>query len=438
MGEFDHVTEAFESSPLYRALAAISTSGDYSKLTSQAKRQHFLPRMLLRNFGEGGGAARSIFQLAVDGGQPLLVPVEKAASRHRMYAAVDESGVASSHLEGYLALVESHAAPALERFLSAPLALTNADRATISLFIAMQMQRTPAAAARIHQTVNAAFQAYAGSLFSDTYGFEETYKEHFGEPGTAAEREAFRQQVLATVRRGGVRLADPGGASIAAGLELAAEESFLLFEFDWALLSHPGGFITSDRAFSIHDPEPPFPWTAEGILSSPAVEVFVPLSADMCLLLRPLGHGLRVQEVPDRHAEIVNLRTWSWASRHVFGCSASALERIARVAHAYPSRLTPPRVFCHVALLEPDPDDDSFAEENRSRGWPGQLDDNGRLWDYVVIPTDQPYPEIHKRVDEAAENRGRKRLGATDDVGTGGVLSVRPRAPHSNSIKPAH
>lgn len=429
MGEFDHVIAAFEASPLYAELAAISASGDFSKLTSQAKRQHFVPRMLLRNFAAQGSEAGSIFQLAVDSGASQRVSIEKAASRHRMYAAVDESGEASSHLEGYLALVESHAAPALARFLSAPTALTDADRATISLFVAMQLQRTPAAAARIQQVADATLQAYASSAFSDPQTFTQMYEEHFGGPGTAADREAFRQQVVETVRRGGVRLSDPGGVAISTGLAIAAEESFLLFEFDWTLLVHPGGFITSDRAFSIHDPEPPFPWSCQGILSSPRAETAVPLSTDVCLLLRPLGRALRCQEVPEGHAEVVNLRTWSWADRHVFGCSAEALERVAREARAQPDRLRPPTTPCHVFLFEPDPDDETFAEENRRRGWPGQLYDQGGLRDYVVIPIDRPHPEIHQRVDETVEARARKRLGTEDGGSLRAAIRVHSRPP---------
>ena len=429
MGEFDHVVAAFEASPLYAELAAISASRDFGKLTSQAKRQHFVPQMLLRNFAAEGSEAGSIFQLAVDSGSAQRVSVQKAASRHRMYAAVDESGEPSSHLEGYLALVESHAAPAMKRFLSAPSALTAADRATISLFVAMQLQRTPAAAARIQKVADATLHAYASSAFSDPRTFAEMYEEHFGDPGTAAERETFRQQVVETVRRGGVRLSDPGGVAISTGLALAAEQSFLLFDFDWTLLVHPGGFITSDRAFSIHDPEPPFPWSCQGILSSSHAETTVPLSADACLLLRPLGHGLRRQEISEEHAEVVNLRTWSWADRHVFGCSVEALEYVARTARTEPDRLSPPITPCHVLLFKSDPDDQTFAEENRRRGWPGQLYDEGRLRDYVVIPIDGPHPEIHRRVDEAVEARARKRLGTVDGGTLRGGVSVNPRPP---------
>jgi hypothetical protein len=65
-----------------------------------------------------------------------------------------------------------------------------------------------------------------------------------------------------------------------------------------------------------------------------------------------------------------------------------------------------PRPFCQVALLEPDPDDNSLAEANLRRGWPAHLrNENGDLRDYIVIPDDKPHAELWKLADELTERR---------------------------------
>ena len=46
------------------------------------------------------------------------------------------------------------------------------------------------------------------------------------------------------------------------------------------------------------------------------------------------------------------------------------------------------------------------------RGWPPQVTNSrGQLRDYIVIPCDEPHPELHALADELAERRARKRAG---------------------------
>lgn len=328
----------------------------------------------------------------------------------------DEDGEPSNRHESYLALVESHAARALRSLLGNPAGLSPPDRATIAFFVALQTMRTPAAAQQITELVNAAFRISASERFSDRRAFAAFHREYHGNGASEETIERFRQEVITSVREGKVRLTTPGGGAFSLGLTHAAEQVPMLFEFDWVLLRADGGFITSDRGFAIHDPTPQFPWQAQAILSSPNSETTMPLSDSECLLLRlePMGGGLTVQEVSPDVVETINLRTYGWADRHVFGATQDDLVSVRKASGRRPADVIRPKPFCHVALLDPDPEDNSLVERNLRLGWPARLPRDGELHDYIVIPAEEPHPELWALADGLTESRARKRSGVAD------------------------
>jgi hypothetical protein len=418
MGQFDHISSAMFASPLMAVFMEMAESNDFSRLDkSNAKRHHFLPQLLLRRFSRPCNAKHCIFQMETTSRKaPRRVDIRTAASRHRLYSIPDEDGAASNRHEGYLALVETHAAPALRSLLEDPVGLSPPDRATLAFFVALQTMRTPATAQEITVLVNAAFRMWASEAFSDRRAFAARYRERCGGGASEDEVERFRQEVIASVREGQVRLTSPGGGAFSLGLTHAAEQVPMLFEFDWVLLRAQGGFITSDRGFAIHDPTPQYPWQAQGILSSPNSETTLPLSDSECLLLRPepMGGGLAVEEVSADVVEAINLRTYGWADRHVFGVTQEDLVSVRKASRRRPADVVRPKPFCHVALPDPDPDDSSLVDRNLRRGWPGRMPQDGELHDYIVIPSNEPHPELWALADELTERRARARAGVGD------------------------
>src|SRR5437763_7743800 len=151
---YDNIEAAFGASPLMAELAEIGESGDLSQFDSEAKRQHFVPQLVLRGFSADGN---TLFQLDLKSGGIIQTDVASAASRRYLYAAW-ENGQRNNRIEGFFSHVESHAGPALRRLLENPPALSDGDRATLSYFFAVQTQRTPSAAALITSAANALLQ----------------------------------------------------------------------------------------------------------------------------------------------------------------------------------------------------------------------------------------------------------------------------------------
>ena len=280
MGQFDHIAEAIFASPSVAVFMEMAESNDFGHLDkSAAKRHHFLPRLLLRRLSRPYNGKDCIFQMETTSRKaPLRVDIRTAASRHRLYAIPDEHGELSNRHEGYLALVETHAAPALRSLLEHPEGLSPPDRATITFFVSLQTMRTPAAAQEITEIMNATLRMVASEQFSDRRAFAARYRDYYGAGASEEEVERFRQEVIASVREGRVQLTTPRGGAFSLALRHAAEQMPMLFEFDWTLLRAKGGFITSDRGFAIHDPTPEFPWQPQAILSSPKSQITLPLS----------------------------------------------------------------------------------------------------------------------------------------------------------------
>jgi hypothetical protein len=407
-------------------LAKLAES-DGSAYDNDAKRQHFVPQLLLRGFSDESDDKRPLYQLNTKTGKPQRTSVEAAASRRYFYAITNEDGTRNNRLEGFFARIESHAAPALKRLLDEPLALSAGDRATLSFFLAVQTHRTPAGIAQGEKLANVVLRLLVGTeSFSDLAAFQETYRKIFGEDDkTPDEIEDFRRRTIRSVREGKTVMVDPGGAALTSGLEIVPEQAFTIYQMSWTILRGEGGFVTSDRSFAMHDPTPIYPWSANGLLSSPHAQTTIPLSDKACLLLTPDGDELGVDDnVTADDVTTLNMRTYGWADEYIFGKSQLAVTAVRAAAKARPGDIVRPKPQNHVVLLDPDPTDDSLANANTRRGWPPRLVYEGVAHDYVVVPHDRPAPEIQELVDRIVEERARKSMGLPKGVRPPGQITT--------------
>jgi hypothetical protein len=143
-----------------------------------------------------------------------------------------------------------------------------------------------------------------------------------------------------------------------------------------------------------------------------------------------MGCRLTVREADENVVEAINLRTYGWADQHVFARTQETLVSVRLASKRRPRDVVRPRPFAQVALLQPDRNDNTLAEANRRRGWPPQLPNRqGELCDYIVIPIDQPNPELRKLADDLTERRARKRAGVAADEPFEGRIEHRPIHP---------
>jgi hypothetical protein len=108
-------------------------------------------------------------------------------------------------------------------------------------------------------------------------------------------------------------------------------------------------------------------------MSSPKAVTSFPLSPKHCLHIEqgPPRSGSAV--VDSRTVRQVNLRTYGWADRFIFGRGQHIVTRVRAEARKQPGLVVRPRQMKQVMLFEADPDDPSVGLEHVKRGWPRGL-----------------------------------------------------------------
>ena len=409
----DEIDQAFRESPLIVELEAVAKGGDFSSFDSPAKRQHFVPRFLLGRFAEQVAGKELIYQLDIDSGSTQRVETKSAASRRYFYALLDEEGNRNNRIEGFLARVESHAAVALRTFLADPLALTPGDRATLSLFFALQDARTPISTERSAGASNTIMRLLFAAEFTNRELFAERYQQLYGATDPEVVEET-RKTLLRNLADGEVEFSDPKGQALDVGFGIAGQLAYTIYAMDWRLLLHEEGFVTSDRGLAMHDPYIPYPFAAQSWASSAESETTIPLSSNACLLIRPLSFGIDTQEIDKHGAAVINRRTFAWADGYIFGKTEDIVVAVHRDAQESPEEIVKPRPRVLVMVFDVDGADDSFADANEARGWPRYFKHEGVEHDYAVIPHGAESLEIGAEINRKVEERARRKLGIPD------------------------
>jgi Protein of unknown function (DUF4238) len=408
--EAERIEAAFRASPLFQELERINSEEEPSYFESQAKRQHFIPRLMLKRFGREIDGKVFIFQLDVKTGAPRRVQIEDAASRRYFYALKNEDGTRNNRLEGFFALVEQYAAPALKRFLDSPEDIADHDRATLSFFFALLDPRTPGGGTQAEQVSNASMRMLLANNLADPKVFANSYRHLFGDESDE-EIETFRQRTMKMLETGEIAFSDPRGRALQLGISTASAVATVVFQMTWTLLRRPNaGFVTSDRGLAMYDSGRKYPWSGEAWGSSPEVEVTIPVSTDTCLLLHfaPLPPVL---DADGADIERVNLRMYGWAGGYIYGTTQDAVAAVRRTAKRRPQTVTHPTPKHQVMLLEADPADTSIAEANERRGWPRYLVVKGVQHDYFVIGPDDNATQISARVSRLVQERAARQFG---------------------------
>jgi hypothetical protein len=424
----DDVENAFRASPLFQELDRINKNEEPSYLESEAKRQHFVPQLMLREFSREIEGKHYLSQLDVRSGAPRRVRVEAAASRRYYYAVTKEDGTRNNSIEGFLAVVESHAAPALQSLLANPEKLSSADRATLSFFFALLDPRTPGGHEKSEAVSDASMRMLMATDFADSEAFANRYRAKLNDKSDA-EIEAFRKTALRMLETGELGFADPRARALQLSIRASADIADVIYQMTWTLLKAERGFITSDRALAMFDPSLQLPWESEAWASSPNVEVTIPLTEASCLVLHFDDSAPAVAEAEQVDVDRVNLRTYGWARDYVYGETQDDVALVRRIAKRRPKDVPHQRSKHQVLLFEADPQDTSIADANVQRGWPRYLKSEGVLHDYFVIGPKDNAATISARVRRIVQERAARAIGLPPGKRPPGNAEITPVNP---------
>jgi hypothetical protein len=277
-----------------------------------------------------------------------------------------------------------------------PLALDVGDRVNISLFLALQDQRTPAGQHRAMRQIATAERLQAATQLEDAREFARSYRKRVDRHASRAAIERARLDLLRELRDGEIIVEAEKEHALTAMLGTWLHLGGAIHELSWQVASaRDGEFVIGDRPLTLHDPAPPFPWSGNGLKSSPAAYGLMPLAPGMCLRLDQ--HGAQIEKRTWSRERLVaktNLASYGWAERYVYGRARSVLEELYRRAQSDPDTVPTPRPDPQVIFEEADPDDPSVGAEHPAgypRGFwlPGE-DGTPIYHRYTLVYTDDP------------------------------------------------
>ena len=297
------------------------------------KRQHFVPKFLLRRFAAAEGRWQGhVFRLPIGGGAARPAVPKTEAARNRYYDLPDEL-VGQVQPELILEKIESGAAAAIGR-LEKRQQLQDMDLVWLAYFAALQTNRTPAdrAEARYLDEVMATqMEELRFSAQEQAVAFLRGRDPSL----TEDEAEAERQRIIEDLNAGRLRLessAEREVASMFLGLNEAVEQ--LLSACDFTLVELPGSpeLVLPDTGYTRYDPNPRLPGSASGFLGSSTVETVIPVAPTRALrMTRGAGRAGRC-EAASAYAEDLNLRAYAQSQVCLYGRSQDAVVRVRQLA----------------------------------------------------------------------------------------------------------
>jgi uncharacterized protein DUF4238 len=267
----------------------------------------------------------------------------------------------------------------LKKFLADPSALSDRDRGDLAFLVAIQEQRVPGFLAEQKEAVTHAGITYLATQLANTEG------------PRGKKRKAM--EAYKALTDGSVRIEPPDQEVLTLSLNMLAEVSQLVNALPWTFLrATEGAFICSDRPLTMHDPTPPYRWSAPGWLSSPMVEATMPLGRSSCLRISPAQHQRIAVRPTTKQVERINRRTYGFATRFVYGPTAKVLEDLHALAQCDPNSIPKPIKKQMVIFEDPETADPKIADENAARGWDRYVEDpegSGRMLSYEVLDSEE-------------------------------------------------
>jgi hypothetical protein len=350
------------------------TEGKRPLPTSAATRHHYVAQFQLTKF-KGKGR---LWQLDKEDGACEVVTPKKAAWSSNLYTVESTAGEHDGVIEGFYAVAEGFAAPALKQFLADPANLSDRDRGDLAFLVAIQEQRTPGFLAEQKETIT-----HAGITFFAT--------QLASMQGSKAKRRKA-QEAYEALTEGGVRIIPPDQEVLQLSFQMLAESSQIVNFLPWTLLkATEGTFICSDRPLTMYDLTPPYPFSAPAWMSSEMVEATLPLSRDACLRISPRQRERIAVKPTTMQVERINRRTYGAATRYVYGPSAQVLEDLFALGQAEPDAIPEPIKKSMVLFEDIETADPNVGDENVARGWPRYVEDpegSGRSLSYEVLDSE--------------------------------------------------
>lgn len=297
------------------------------------KRQHFVPRFLLKRFALEDGRWRGhIFRLPTAGG-PARPAVPRTEAAKNRYYDLPEELVGEFQPELILGRIESGAAAALAR-LERGIPPEPDDMPYLAYFAAVQASRTPQDRAErrfLDGFMALQVEELRFSAREQSVAFLRAQRAEL----TPEEAEAAREEILDGLNAGTLTFESSAEREVAS-MFLALNQSVgqLLAECDFTLVQVTGNveLVLPDTGYTRYDRNPRVAGTSSGFLGTETVETVIPVTPLSALVLTRGSGRLTYDEAGPEYAEDLNLRAWAQSEACVYGRGQEVVVAAKRLA----------------------------------------------------------------------------------------------------------
>jgi hypothetical protein len=330
--------------PIYLRQLRDIALGKAPKLSADAIKQHYVPSFLLARWATPQNRRGKLTQLNVTSGMVESRKAGNVATEPELYTIDANTPSPNRSIEALLGLFETNAADPIKNLATLPTTISDNDRLTIAMFLAFQQGRTPTGLTEHLHVAQMAVERSLHEFLRDRDKVAAYVRAHINPNTRDNDIKAWATSEIKAFKSGTRFIEMPPEAPFQAMLKSVSPVASCVASLDWTLLeSARGEFVTNDRGLAMHDPElrdgQGHAWS-----SSPAAETTFPVAPNTCLKLTPGNAGFSVRQATADDVVEINLRTYGWADKLIFGTDAEAVKGVRQSALTEPTKVVKPQV----------------------------------------------------------------------------------------------
>lgn len=295
---------------------------------SAARKHHYVPEFLLRRFADP--KTGQLHQLDKRTGKPSKINPRDAAQQRDYYRLKDNT--VSFDPEAYFDVWETKAADVIRAMAAEHAPPNSAQRFYTAGFVALLLQRGPVGLGRHEAAWEVGQRAFMNEAILAS---KETFRSAMGDALASMDDEHVERLRCFYVEKwetGEAAVVMPDDWPVLSMIANLDKSIAVVRGMSWRLLiaAEPAAFVISDTPVATYDPvmSKADPSWGSGLMSSDHAETSVPLDPQHCLVLSPAGPSWQCADAATDLVERLNLRTYAWGDRWIYGHSQKAVQGV--------------------------------------------------------------------------------------------------------------
>jgi hypothetical protein len=275
------------------------------------KRHHYLPKFYLEGF------CRDNVLWVYDRDTKEFrkqTPLNTAVQRY-YYSFEKDDGEKTADIEDFLALVETHAKPVLDKIHTRE-TINDNEKVTLSLIIGFLYSRVPSFGKSVNDITVRIVEHLSKVIFADEKITESAFNQY--EQDTGRKINITPKELSEFARSDGNDREVHQNESLTMMLELSTKLPVYFLQMNWLFLFAPGNlsFVTTDKPFVLIPPRELADNVPYG-LATKRTQKFIPLTQQVCFVLLDHGENIKIREATREEVREINRRITSRCDRFV-------------------------------------------------------------------------------------------------------------------------